>query len=238
MNIKKGKTVASVVAENIKAAHILNKHGIDFCYGDRITIDKACEESGVKFSLLENELKLVDNVSKAFNYNAWDLDFLIDHIINFHHTYVEESVILLQQYADKVSRIHGDEHEELITINELFKEVASELTVHMKKEEKILFPYVKHLVKSKREGEDPNFPHFVTVNNPIKLMKGEHEFSGEIFETIARLSNQYNAPNDVCDTYKAFYAKLEEFEKDLHQHILLENNILFPKAIELEKEFQ
>ncbi len=238
MNITKGKTVASIVAENIKAAHVLKKHGIDFCCGGGVSIDEACEESGVNYSVLENDLRIVGNVSKAFNYSAWELDFLVDHIVNIHHSYVEENISLLLEYADKVAIVHGDHHEELITINELIKEVDVELTTHMKKEELILFPYVKQLVKAKREGVKPNFPEFVTVHNPIKMMENEHEFSGEIFKTIARLSNQYTAPSDACNTFKAFFEKLEEFEQDLHQHIHLENNILFPKAIELEKEFQ
>ncbi|PCI09438.1 MAG: iron-sulfur cluster repair di-iron protein [Flavobacteriaceae bacterium] len=238
MNITKEKTVASVVTENIKAAHIFKKHGIDFCCGGGITIDEACKESGIDYTVVKNELKAVDNVSKSFNYDAWELDFLIDHILNIHHTYVEENVTLLLQYADKVAMVHGDHHAELITINELFKEVADELTTHMKKEELILFPYVKQLVKAKRDGVDPKFPEFVTVNNPIKMMENEHEFAGEIFKTIARLSNQYTTPNDSCNTFKAFFAKLEEFELDLHQHIHLENNILFPKAIALEQEFE
>lgn len=238
MNITKEKTVASVVTENIKAAHVFKKHGIDFCCGGGISINKACEESGVDYSVIENELKVVDNVSKKFNYDAWELDFLIDHIVNIHHTYVEENVTLLLQYADKVAKVHGDHHEELITINELFKEVADELTTHMKKEESILFPYVKQLVKAKREVVKPEFPHFVTLNNPIKIMEDEHEFAGEIFKTIARLSNHYTVPSDACNTFKAFFEKLKEFEQDLHQHIHLENNILFPKSKELEQEFQ
>lgn len=238
MNISKNKTVASVVTENIKAAHVFKKHGIDFCCGGGVSINTACKESGADYAILVKELKAVGNISKTFNYDAWELDFLVDHIVNIHHTYVEENTSLLLQYANKVAMVHGDHHEELITINELFKEVADELTTHMKKEELILFPYVKQLVKAKREGVDPKFPQFVTVNNPIKLMENEHEFAGEIFKTIARLSNQYTVPTDACNTFKALFEKLEEFEQDLHQHIHLENNILFPKAIALEQEFQ
>jgi len=236
MNITKEKTVAAIVSENIKAAHVFKKHGIDFCCGGGISVNKACKENGVNYTVLKNELKVVGSVSKSFNYSVWELDFLVDHIINIHHSYVEENVTLLLQYADKVSKVHGAHHDELITINELFKEVAAELTTHMKKEELILFPYVKQMVKAKREGVDPKFPQFVTVNNPIKMMESEHEFAGEIFKTIARLSNDYKVPEDACNTFRAFFEKLEEFEQDLHQHIHLENNILFPKAKELEKE--
>ncbi len=236
MKITKDNTVAEVVTENIKAAHVFKKFGIDFCCGGGISIKNACQNYGVTYEVLENELKAVDNVSKAFNYGAWDLDFLIDHILNIHHTYVEENVSILLEYADKVAKVHGHYHAEVIEINNLFKEVADELITHMKKEELILFPYVKQLVKAKKEGERPIFPHFVTVNNPIKIMENEHETAGDIFKSIAKLSNNYTAPDDACNTFKALYSKLQEFEQDLHQHIHLENNILFPKAIQLENE--
>lgn len=238
MNITKEKTVASIVTENIKAAHVFKKYGIDFCCGGGISIDKACEKSGVDYSVLENDLKIVDNVSKAFNYGAWELDFLVDHIVNIHHSYVEESIPILMQYADKVAKVHGHHYTEVVKINSLIIEVAQELTAHMRKEELILFPFVKQLVRAKKEGALPPAPHFGTVNNPIRMMEDEHEAAGDIFKIISKLTNDYTPPDEACNTFKALYAKLQEFELDLHQHIHLENNILFPKAIELEQEFQ
>ncbi len=236
MNLIENKTVAEVVAENIKTAHVFKKHGIDFCCGGGITIEKACKRNHADYSILKKELEDIDAiVSKAYDYNSWDLSFLIDHIQNVHHTYVEENIPLLVQYANKVAKVHGHHYAEVVKIDKLFAEVANELTMHMKKEELILFPYIKQMVKAEKEGTPPTKSHFGTVKNPIQLMEDEHENAGNIFKEIARLSNNYTPPENACNTFRALYAKLEEFEQDLHQHIHLENNILFPKAIQLEK---
>ncbi|MDG2194745.1 MAG: iron-sulfur cluster repair di-iron protein [Polaribacter sp.] len=233
------KTVAEIVSKNIKTAHIFKKHGIDFCCGGGITVEKACAKNNVDVALLEKELTnvAVEN-SNAYRYDQWDLDFLVAHIVNIHHTYVEENVPLLIQYTAKVAKVHGHHYKEVVEINSLFTEVANELTTHMKKEELILFPFIKKLVQADKEGYSLDAPRFGTVNNPITMMQDEHENAGDIFKTIAKLSNQYTPPEGACNTFKALYAKLEEFEQDLHQHIHLENNILFPKAILLEQKVQ
>lgn len=236
MNITGKKTIAEIVTENIKTAHVFKKHGIDFCCGGEITVEKACLKYKVDYLTLENDLKEVKGVTRAFNYDSWDLGFLIGHIVNFHHTYVEENIPLLLQYAAKVATVHGHHTPEVIEIERLFKGVAKELTLHMKKEELVLFPYINELLKAKEENVKPSLPHFGTVNNPIEMMHNEHESAGGVFKTIASLSNNYTPPEEACNTFRALYSKLDEFEQDLHQHIHLENNILFPKAIELEKE--
>lgn len=237
MIITEDKTVAEVVTENIKTAHIFKKYGIDFCCGGGISIEKACSKNDVDYSILEAELKNIDvNVSRATNYDAWELDFLIDHIINVHHTYVLESIPLILQYANKVAKVHGHHYKEVVEISNLFTEVAQELSSHLQKEEVILFPYVKELVKAERANVKPLAPHFGAVNNPIQMMEEEHETAGDIFKVISKLSNNFTPPKEACNTFKALYSKLEEFEQDLHQHIHLENNILFPKSIKLEKK--
>jgi len=236
MTITENKTVAEIVTENIKTAHIFKKYGMDFCCGGGITIVEACSKKGMDYTLLEKELAGVDVVvDKEHDYDKWDLHFLIDHIINVHHKYVEESIPLLLQYADRVAKVHGHHYTEVVQIGSLFYEVAKELSVHMKKEELILFPFIKQLVKAEKEGSTMARPHFGTVNNPIQMMEHEHEHAGDIFKSIAKLSNDYIPPEEACNTFRALYAKLEEFEQDLHKHIHLENNILHPKAIALEK---
>ena len=230
------KTVAEVVSENIKTAHVFKKYGIDFCCGGGITIDKACKQGKIDFDNLKNELLAVDEVTRGYDYNKWELDFLIDHILNVHHTYVEESIPLILQYSEKVAKVHGHHFIEVVEINTLFKEIANELTSHMNKEETILFPYVKQLIKSKNDGLYFETPSFGSVNNPIQMMEEEHESAGNIFKEIAILTNNYSPPKEACNTFRALYSKLDEFEQDLHQHIHLENNILHPKAIRLEKQ--
>lgn len=231
------KTVAAMVTENIKTAHIFKKYGIDFCCGGGVSIARACEKANVDYELLKNDLLNVENKnSRATDYNSWELDFLTDHIINVHHSYVEENIPLLMQYAARVAEVHGHHYTELIEIKELVTQVAGELSAHLKKEELILFPFVKKLVKAKKENSEAPRAPFGTVDNPIKMMEAEHEDAGELLRTIAKLSNNYTPPEGACNTYRAFYAKLDEFEQDLHQHVHLENNILFPKALMLEKE--
>jgi len=227
-----------MVAENIKTAHVFKKYGIDFCCGGGISIDKVCKKNNIDFSTLKEELLAVDDAPKAYEYNKWELRFLIDHIVNVHHAYVEEAIPLIIQYVDRVVEVHGHFHTNVIEISKLFKEAANELTSHMKKEEIILFPYIKQILSLKEKGGYVTRPPFGTVNNPIRMMETEHELVGGIFKEIDRLTNNYTLPEGACNTFKALYAKLEEFENDLHQHIHLENNILHPKAIQLENELQ
>ena len=230
------KTVAEVVSENIKTAQVFKKYGIDFCCGGGITIDKACEKKNLDYSKLKEELLKVDEAPKAYNYNSWNLDFLIDHILNVHHKYVEESIPLILQYLNRVAEVHGYHYSEVIEINKLFTEVADELSSHMKKEEQVLFPYIKTLLMLKSEKTPLSIPPFGSITNPIAMMESEHESAGDIFKEIARLSNNFTLPEDACNTFRALYAALDEFEQDLHQHIHLENNILHPKAKKLEQE--
>src|SRR5690554_3648194 len=233
------KTVANVVTENIKAAHVFKKYGIDFCCGGGVSIKRACEKANVNLEELTEELLRLDNQpDRSSNYNSWKLDFLTDHIINVHHQYVEESSPLLLQYAKRVNHVHGGHYKELAEIESLVVQVIQAMAGHQRKEELILFPFIKKLVKAEAEGTQIQVPHFGTVENPIHMMEEEHEEAGEIMRKIAALSNNYTPPQGACNTYRAYYAKSEEFEQDLHHHIHLENNILFPKALKLEKELR
>lgn len=233
------KTVAEMVTENIKTAHIFKKYGIDFCCGGGISLERACEKHKVDYNLLSQDLLNVDRAnSRATNYNSWKLDFLTDHIINVHHSYVEESIPLLLQYSERVAQVHGSHYTELLEIRDLVKKVAGELSAHLKKEELILFPFIKKMVQAKKENSELPQAHFGSVDNPIKMMETEHEDAGEVLRRIAELSNNYTPPQGACNTYRAFFAKLDEFEQDLHQHVHLENNILFPKALLMEKELR
>ena len=239
MNISKDKTVAQIVTENIKASHIFKKHDIDFCCGGGISLEKVCEKKGLNYETLVTELLTIDSIAEDSNdYNAWDLPFLIDYIVNIHHKYVVENTSILLLYAEKVAKVHGHHYVEVVEIDRLLQSAAKQLAAHMKKEELILFPFIKQLSKCEKEGTTPPTPHFGAVENPIHMMEDEHEEVGAIFKEIAQLSNNYTPPEEACNTFKALYDKLNEFEQDLHKHIHLENNILHPKAIELEKKLK
>lgn len=229
------KTVAEIVTENIKTADVFKKNGIDFCCGGGVSVVKICEKKNIDFDQLEKELQNVGrDVNRSQDFNSWSLDFLIDYIINTHHTYVSEAIPLILQYSNRVAEVHGHHYEQVVEINALFHEVAEELRAHMEKEEQILFPYVKSILKTKKEDYTIPQPTFGTLGNPIRMMEMEHEMVGNIFKKINELTQGYTPPSEACNTFRALYAKLEEFEEDLHQHIHLENNILFPKALLLE----
>ncbi len=236
MEIKESKTIGEFVADNYKAAGVFKKHGIDFCCGGNVSIREICDKNNLDYSKIESELLELDNqIPKSHDFNKWELDFLIDYIIQTHHSYVLESIPELFQYAGKVATVHGHHYAETIEINELFRSVAEELTGHLQKEERILFPFIKMMAKAQKEGSPIPGSPFGTVQNPIRMMEMEHENAGDIFKKIAELSNNYSPPEGACNTFKVLYAKLKEFEEDLHQHIHLENNILFPKAIRMEE---
>tara|TARA_Y100000385_G_scaffold113955_1_gene118244 strand:- start:234 stop:956 length:723 start_codon:yes stop_codon:yes gene_type:complete len=234
MEINENRTVAQLVSENIKTSSIFKKHGIDFCCGGGISLKKACDKHKVDFALLKRDLAIVDEIPFSnYDYNNWDLNFLIDHILHRHHSYVEQNLPIILQFADKVAAVHGHHYKEVIKINELVKDVSENLKAHLKKEEMILFPYIKLLLKIEKEEFTKN--SVGNIQSPITVLEQEHETVGTIFKTISKLTNSYNPPKGACNTFKALYANLEEFEKDLHLHVHLENNILHPKAIALEK---
>ena len=205
----------------------------------RKEIEEVCKKNDIETNELLEKLEAVLNskADQSIDYKSWPTDLLIEYIEKKHHRYVEEKIPVLRQFLDKLCRVHGERHPELFKINELFTASAGELAAHMKKEELILFPFVKKMVSATLSQEPIEAPHFGTVENPIEMMKHEHDNEGVRFREIAALTNNYNPPADACNTFRVTYAMLEEFEQDLHLHIHLENNILFPKAVKLEQQF-
>lgn len=230
-------TIGELVAKDFRKAQVFKKFGIDFCCGGKKTLKEVCQRQGIDVNAVEAEL---DDISKEaqnsnVNYQSWAADFLSDYIVNTHHNYVRESIPFLTEISQKVARVHGDRHPELIKVAEVFSAIAHDLSMHLVKEENILFPYIKEMVKAKKEGTSLPASHFGQVSNPINVMEMEHEGAGEDLTEIRKLTNNYQLPADACTSYRILFQKLEEFENDLFQHVHLENNILFPKAIELEK---
>ena len=232
-------TIGEYVAKDFRTAALFSKYGIDFCCNGNRSIEEACQKKAVTADVLLQEIETVlsSKSDSGIDYNAWPIDLLADYIEKTHHRYVSEKTPILLQFLDKLSRVHGAKHPELLLINELFKGCAGELAQHMKKEELILFPFIKKMVHATLSDELIELPHFETIQNPIAMMMHEHDAEGVRFRKIAELTNNYTLPADGCNTYKVTFAMLEEFEQDLHKHIHLENNILFPKAAKLEKDF-
>ncbi len=231
-------TIAEIVAEDYRKAEVFKKFGLDFCCGGKKSVEKACSDKKIDAHALITALEEVDIQENDHNmdYNAMKLDELVDHIVTTHHDYVKESLPLIAEFSAKVARVHGNANPEVVEIFNEFTALEQELGQHMHKEEIVLFPFIKQLASSKNNNEPAPPPPFGTINNPITMMEQEHDIAGNTMTSINKLSNNYTPPEHACNTYRVLYAKLEEFENNLHQHVHLENNILFPKAIKLEEE--
>ncbi|MBL0910933.1 MAG: iron-sulfur cluster repair di-iron protein [Bacteroidia bacterium] len=238
MEITRNSIIGELVARDYRTASVFQSYGIDFCCrGDR-SIEEICESRDIELTVLMEELEQVLQLQTQTepDFNSWPPDLLADYIEKKHHRYVEARIPEIKSYLSKIVQVHGAAHAELAVIEKLFARSAADLTLHMKKEELILFPYIRRMVLAEREGQRPQAPHFGSVEQPVAMMKHEHDAEGERFRAIAGLSNGYTPPADACATYRATLALLQEFEADLYRHIHLENNILFPKALKMEKE--
>jgi len=229
--------IGDVVANNFKTAAVFTKYGLDFCCGGQVSIGSVIEKKGINKAAILAELNTVLNESsnEQIDFNSWPSDLLAAYIVKTHHRYIREKTPVLLAYLNKVCRVHAERHPELHEINRLFEECALELGHHLEKEEKILFPFIEKMEESKNNNGQYVQPGFGSVQNPISMMIHEHETEGDRFGKIAELTNNYTAPEDACSTYKVAFEMLKEFEQDLHKHIHLENNILFPKSIKLEE---
>ena len=237
MLIQKETKVGEVVAENFHAAKVFESHGLDFCCGGKRTIEDACKTKGVDTDSLLAELeKLNANNPSSTHFDKWEADFLTDYIINNHHAYVNNAVSTIEHHLQKVVSAHGAKHPEVCGIESIFTELKNELLEHMAKEERMLFPYIKKLSFAiKNSIEMPAAP-FGSVDNPIKVMESEHDNAGLLLKKINALSDSYTPPQDACATFRVLYGEFREFEEDLHVHIHLENNVLFPKAKTMEEK--
>jgi regulator of cell morphogenesis and NO signaling len=229
-------SLGEIVKMNYKAAAVFERFALDFCcMGDRNLLE-ACKEENIQPSQIINELlSLATGDGLVPDFATWSLEFLIDYICENHHKYIEKKTPVLRANLDKLCQVHGTQHPELFEIRSIFFETSSGLAMHMKKEELMLFPYIKKLERAKALNRPVSSPLFKSVKDLIEIMKGDHSQEGQEFRRIASLSNNYEIPSDACSTFEVTYRLLDEFEKDLHVHIHLENNILFPEAIRIEE---
>jgi regulator of cell morphogenesis and NO signaling len=231
-------TLSEIVKLNFKTAEVFEKYNLDFCCKGNKQLNTACQETGVDENEVLSELGKIESFSNStVNYADWELDFLIDYIVNTHHKYVLKMNPIISEHTKKIASVHSKNHPELIEIAQSFSVVYKDLKQHMLKEEEMLFPYIKYLVQTQKQGGtkvEP--PFFGTVRNPIHMMKAEHKAAGDELFGIRKLSDNYTIPSDACNTFMVTFKELKEFEEDLHKHVHLENYILFPKAIKLEAE--
>jgi len=237
MKIDTKTSVGEIVKANFKTAQIFDKNRIDFCCGGGISLEEACKKSKVDIDMILPELgalvEIIDPDSKYID--GLELNELCDYIEKRHHTYVAENIPFLQVKLQKLCDVHGENHPELFEIKVLFDGAAENLSAHMKKEELILFPYIRKMVNSNKDGLNLK-NELGKAKDIIEVMNKEHSIEGDRFVEISKLSSSYTCPPDGCGTFQVTYQSLNDFEKDLHRHIHLENNILFKKALILETE--
>jgi len=237
MNSLKNRTLGDIVTEKYQAAVVLEKYGIDFCCQGNRTLDAACLKAGINTSQIIDEIEEVSKLANPIaDFRSWSPDQLADYIYRTHHQYIEQVTPTIKTLLTKVCEVHGERHPELLEIRDIFFHTSDELAAHMKVEETVLFPFIKRMVQGKLLKSAVSSYLFSSVSNPIHQMNEEHLAEGAQLEKMAKLSHHYSVPADACTTYRIVYQMLKEYEKDMHLHIHLENNILFEKAIELEAE--
>jgi regulator of cell morphogenesis and NO signaling len=220
-------SIGEIVALDFRAASVFKEAGIDFCCGGKMSLEKACMEKGIDMTEVEHKLTELESapVDEAHNFKAWDPGFLCDYIVNAHHKYVLRSLPELVFYTGKIASVHGDRHPELIEVASLFADINRELLQHLKNEEEVVFPAIKEYLRS---GSDESK---AVIEEQIKKLSAEHEFAGGAMDKINSITMSYTVPADGCNTYNVSFRLLRQFEDDLHVHVHLENNVLFPDIL-------
>ncbi len=225
-------TVGEMVVEDPGCARVFEQFGIDYCCGGKIPLAKACANRGIDLEAVSVALKKSEADASTESDKDWSqesMTTLVDHIIATHHNYLREEFPRLTQMTDKVAKVHGERHTELLEVRDVFATLRNELELHMQKEEMILFPMIKAL----ETGADvaATVGHCGSIENPIRMMEHEHDVAGDALGKLRSLTDGYAPPDDACNTYRVMLDSLSKLEADLHQHIHKENNILFPKAL-------
>ena len=230
-------TVGDIVARDLRSAAVFTRHGIDFCCGGRRSLDEACRARGVNPDELVRELDAAGaDPGGAEDASQWPLEQVVERILQHHHAYIRQQVPVIQAFTHKLATKKGPTYPELVILAEAFDQLADDLAHHLAKEENILFPFIDAMLAARQMSHRAPRTPFGTIQNPVRVMEAEHQHAGEDMRHIRTLTGDYQPPPEACPTWRACYAALEDFERDLHAHVHLENNILFPAAARLEEE--
>ena len=225
------RPIASLVLENHRIVPVLEKYSIDFCCRGKMNLENACKDKGIELSAVLKEIEAVgpEETGRQMPFTDMTEAQLVNHILTTHHYYVKKIMPLIAGHLEKVAHKHGDSFPYLVRVKELFGIIHKEMDEHMQKEETILFPRILEIEKNSRQGSRIAANY---ISGPIAMMEQEHENAGDILFEIRSLTNHYTAPPEACTTFRLCLSELKEFEDDLHVHVHLENNILFPKALQ------
>lgn len=240
MNEITEKSLAQIVNNNHRAAAVFEKYHLDFCCKGKRSLQQACEEGQLNIAEVLSELDIAveyGNSNAVIDYDKLSLSQLAEYITAIHHQYVKKEMPAIAMYLQKIASKHGGRHPEMLKVFEVFIALKEELDVHIQKEEVVLFPRIKEMENQLTSGNRPNV-HISYLKSPISMMEQEHDHAGAAMSEIRKLTGDYSLPDDACTTYKLSFEALQAFELDLHQHVHLENNILFPKALALFKKME
>jgi regulator of cell morphogenesis and NO signaling len=239
MTVITEKSVRDLALENPASTRVFEKLGIDYCCGGKKSLEEACRAADLNIhevlASLEQASQPAVASEKEQNWDTKPLAALIEHIQNTHHQFTREEIARLGPLFEKVCSVHGTKHPELLQCYGAFQGLAQELTTHLMKEEMVLFPYIARMEAAVAANESRVPAPFGSVQNPVSMMEHEHDSAGNALRAMRQASDGYSAPTDSCISYQTLYQALAAFEADLHQHIHLENNILFPRAVAMEQ---
>ena len=230
------REVRDLVLEKPAAARVFEKFGIDYCCGGSQTLGDACKAAHRSVEEVTAEIEKSEPAPTERDWRNASLTELAEYIVDKHHTFTQTEINRLTDLFAKVVTAHGKNHPELARVQSIFEGLSQELRMHMTKEEQLLFPYIADMEEAARLKRRPPMAMFGTVQNPVAAMIMEHEASGQQLEKMREITNGYSVPPDACMSYRTLFQALPAFEADLHQHIHLENNILFPRSVDLESE--
>ena len=232
------KTVREIALEMPVTTRVFEEFKIDYCCGGRKPFAEACTNAGANPDIV---LQKIEEVIESIEFTEFEwlndttLCDLITYIIEKHHKFTRVEIFNLTPLMAKVASRHGENHPELFGLEGVFGKLCDDLVPHLMKEEQVLFPYLENLERSILNSTSVPLSCFGTVQNPVRMMMMEHDAAGDLLKKMREITNDYNLPDGACPSYTALFSRLEAFERDLHQHIHLENNLLFPKGIELEE---
>ena len=229
--------IGDIVARDLRSTAVLARYGIDYCCGGARSLADACREHGLDAQAVARELaEIAAGAAPAAGVTAWPVDRLVDHVVSTHHAYVRAQIPVIRRCTSTLAAKHGERLPVMVEIARVFDDLAAELSRHMDKEEGILFPYIEAMAAARNSCSRVARTPFGTIQNPIRMMELEHREAGDQLWQLRTLTGNFHPPDDACATWRACYAALADFERDLHEHVHLENHVLFPAAALLEQE--
>ncbi len=229
------QTIGDMVREAPLRANVFERYRIDYCCNGVRTLEEVCAEKSLDADRIRAELDDSQEDGAGRDFDAMPLADLASYIVERHHSYLRVNLPSIAQKAQRVVAVHGTGHAFLAELKRVFRGLSDELTQHMMKEEMVLFPLIGRMEQAEQQGQPPPPAPGGSVQDPIRMMEHEHDDAGRDLETMRELTSSFEPPAGACNTFRALYAQLEDLERDLHMHVHLENNILFPKAAEIEQ---